>query len=162
MRKEFLEAGRIVNTHGIHGEIRIQPWADTPAFLAGFQYLYIGNNPIKVLSAKVHKGCVIAALEGVTDIEGAIRLKNKTVCIARSDAPLEAGRHFITDLIGLHAINAETGEKVGEISDVLSLPAHDVYVIKAGREILVPAVPEFVEEINTNDGYIKIRFIEGL
>ena len=158
----FLDAGKIVNTHGINGEVRILPWADSPDFIAGFERLYIDGKPIKVLSSRVHKGCVIAALDGVGDIDGAIRLKNKTIQIKRSDIQLEAGQHFIADLIGLHALDAQSGEELGTVADVLSRPANNVYVINGAREILVPAVPDFIEEINIDAGYIKLRLIEGM
>ena len=160
--KRFLEAGKIVNTHGIRGEIRIQPYADSPDFLTGFKRLYIGGEPVEVLSARVHKGCVIAALFGVDGIDAAIKLKNKIVFIDRNDAPLEEGRHFIVDLIGLLALDAQSGEELGTITDILSLPANDVYVINGAHEILVPAVPDFVNEINIENGYIKLRLIEGM
>ena len=162
MGKEFLEAGKIVNTHGIRGEVRLQPWADTPDFITGLEHLYIDGAPVKITSARVQKGCVIAAFEGVTDIEGAIRLKNKIVSIARNDVPLEEGRHFVADLIGLRAVNAENGGEIGVVSDVLTLPANNVYVINGEREILVPAIPNFIKEINVDGGYITINLIEGL
>jgi len=162
MRDRFLEAGKIVNTHGIRGEVKIQPWADSPDFVAGLKCLYIDGAPVKVLSAKVHKGCVIAALDGVDDIDGAIRLKNKVVFVDRSQAQLDEGRHFIADLIGLRALDADTGEELGTVADVLSLPANDVYVIRGESERLVPAAPDFVVEINVGHGYIKLRLIEGM
>ena len=159
---DLIEAGKIVNTHGVHGELRLQPWADSPGFLTGFEFLYIDGEPVKVLSAKVHKGCVIAALEGVDDIDAAIRMKNKVIKIKKDDVQLEEGRYFIADLIGIKAINAETGEELGSISDVLSLPSNNVYVITGGRELLVPAVPEFIVETDLEKGYVKLRLIEGL
>ena len=162
MKRKFLEVGKIVNTHGVRGELRLQPWADSPGFLAGFDCLYIDDKPIKVLSAKIHKGCVIAALEGVEDIGGAIKLKNKTVSIDRDDAHLEEGRHFIADLVGLRALDADTGEELGLISDVLTRPANNVYVIKGAREILIPSVPEFIEETNIDGGYIRFHLIDGM
>ena len=162
MDNRFLEAGKIVNTHGIRGELRLQPWADSPDFLAGFKRLFIDGAPVRVLSARAHKGCVIAALEGVADIESAIRLKNKTVCIARDDAVIEEGRHFIADLIGLRALDAITGEELGTVADVLSLPANNVYVVRGKREILIPAVPEFVEKIDIDGGFIRLRLIDGM
>jgi len=162
MKEKLLEAGKIVNTHGIRGELRLQPWADSPDFLAGFERLYIDGAPIKVLSARIHKGCIIAALEGVTDIDSAIRLKNKIVCINRDDSALEEGRHYIADLFGLRALDAETGEELGAVCDVLSLPANNVYVIRGAREILVPAVPDFVTEVNIAAGYIRFRLIDGM
>ena len=162
MSGRFLEAGRIINTHGIRGEVRLQPWADSPEFLAGFEHLYIDGVPTKVLSARVHKGCVIAALEGVYDIDAAIKLKNKTVSIDRDDVSLEEGRHFIIDLIGLLALDADTGMELGTVADVLSLPSNDVYIIKGEKEILVPAVPDFVKEINIEAGFIRLHLIEGM
>jgi len=162
MRSEFLEAGKIANTHGIRGEVRLQPWADSPVFLTSFERLYIDGAPVKVRSARVHKGCVIAALDGVDDIESAIKLKNKTVYVAREDVSLEEGRNFVVDLIGLRAVDAETGADLGTVADVLCLPSNDVYVLKGAREILVPAVPDFVKEVDIGAGYIKLRLIEGM
>ena len=162
MTDGYIETGKIVNTFGKHGEVRIQPWADSPGFLTGFDYYYIDGAPVKVLSAKVHKGCVIAALEGVEDIDAAIRLKNKIVKIKKEDVRLEEGKYFVADLIGMQIIDAETDDSIGTLSDIISLPSNNVYVIKGKREILVPAVPEFIIETNLIDGIIKIRLIEGL
>ena len=162
MKSEFLEAGIIVNTHGVRGEVRIQPWADSPAFLTDFERLYIDGEPIKVLAARVNKNVVIAALEGVSDIDGAARLKGKTVFIDRDDARLPDGRHFVADLLGLRALDSETGELLGVVAEVLPLPSNNVYVIKGTREILVPAVPEFVVETDVPGGYVKLRLIEGM
>jgi 16S rRNA processing protein RimM len=162
MRDDLLEAGKIVNTHGKRGEVKILPWADTPGFIAGLKRLFIDGAQVKVLSSKVLKGCVIAALDGVDDIEGAAKLRDKTVFIAREDVHLEEGRHFIKDLVGLRAVDAETGADLGTVGDVLSLPANNVYVISGAREILIPAVPEFVDEINMERGYIRFRLIEGM
>jgi len=162
MKNEFIETGKIVNTFGKRGELKLQPWADSPDFLIGFKHFYIDGMPIKVLSAKVHKGCVIAALEGVDDIDDAIRMKNKIIMVKKEDIQLEEGKHFIADLVGLNALDAETGETLGSVTDVLTLPSNNVYVIKGDREILVPAVEEFITETNIEDGYIKLRMLEGL
>ena len=162
MKDDYIETGKIVNTHGMHGEVKLQPWADSPDFLTRFEYFYIDGIPVKVMSAKVHKGCVIAALEGVDDIDAAIRLKNKIIKVKKDDIHLEDGKYFITDLIGLNVVDANTGDTIGTLSDVLSLPSNNVYVIKGEREVLVPAVQEFIVETNLIDGYVKIRLIEGL
>jgi len=162
MNNEFIEAGKIVNTHGIRGEVRIQPWADSPDFLAGFEELYISDKPVKIISAKVHKGCVIATLEGVDDIDAAIKMKNKIVKIKKDDVKLDEGTYFIVDLIGLTALDAETNEDLGKIIDVMPMPASNVYVIKGKREILIPAVPEFIVETNLEKGFIRFNIIEGL
>jgi len=162
MSDKFLKVGKIVNTHGVRGEVKILPWADSPEFLAGFERVYIDGEPIKVEKTRVHKNSVIATFGGVSDIDGAVKLRGKTVFIARGDVTLEEGRHFIADLIGLRAVDASTGEELGHVADVLSRPANDVYVIQGEREILIPAVPEFVEEVNVNEGFISFRLIEGM
>ena len=167
-KKNYLEAGVIVNTHGVRGEVRIKPWADSPAFLASINTFYIDDKPIKVIESKIHKSFLLVALDGVSDVESSIKLKNKIVYISRDDVALEEGRHFIIDLIGLRAIDTETNEEIGAISEVLSLPANNVYVIKDTRdknkpkETLIPAVDDFVDEINIDAGYIKFRLIEGM
>ena len=160
--QEFIETGKIVNTHGMRGEVRLQPWADSPDSLIEYKHFYIDNKPLKVVSSKVHKTCLITAFEGVNNFDDAIKLKNKIVKIKREDIKLEEGTYLITDLIGLDAIDSETGENLGKIADVLSRPASNIYEIKGKREILVPAVPEFIIETNLTDGYIKFKLIEGM
>lgn len=162
MKKQFLEAGKIVNTHGLRGEVKIQPWADSGDFLLPFEYFYIDGAPVKVLGSKVHKNSLIAALEGVDNINGAMALKNKIIFIDRNEAKLPENVSFIQDLEGLSVIDADSGEVLGVLSEVLSLPSNEVFVIQGEREYLVPAVPEFIIETNLGEGYVKIRLIDGM
>ena len=162
MESRFLEAGIIINSHGVRGEVKIRPWADSPGFFAGLERIFINGAPIKIMSARAHKDFVIAALEGVSDIDGAIRLKNKIVSIDRGDVHLDDGQFFIADLIGLRAVDCGTGAELGIVVDIMPLPANDVYVIKGTREILVPAVPDFIIETDIAGGFVKIRLIEGM
>ncbi len=159
--KEFLDCGQIVNTHGIHGEVRIVPWADSPDFLRGFGTLYVDAAPRKVISARVHKGSVIAKLDGVDTVEEAMRLKGKTVQIRRADAKLPEGAFFLADIIGLDVVD-EVGRRLGTLKEVLSPSRQQVYVVAGEREILIPAVPEFILETNIEGGYLKVRLIEGM
>ena len=161
MELEFITAGQIVNTHGIHGEVRIVPWADSPDFLRGFGTLYVDGAPQKVTSARVHKGSVIAKLDGVDTVEKAMRLKGKTVQIRRADAKLPEGAFFLADIIGLDVVD-EAGERLGTLKEVLSPSRQQVYVVAGEREILIPAVPEFILETNIEGGYLKVRLIEGM
>lgn len=159
--KEFLDCGQIVNTHGIHGAVRIVPWADSPDFLCGFSTLYVDGGAKKVQSSRVHKGSVIAKLDGVDTVEGAMALKGKTVQIRRTDAKLPEGAFFLADIIGLDVVD-EDGQKIGVLKEVLSPSIQQVYVVQGEREILIPAVPEFILETNIAGGYVKVRLIEGM
>ena len=162
MKYRFLEAGQIVNTHGIRGEVKIVPWCDSPEFLLQFDTLYLDGRPVNVLEARVHKGNVLARLEGVEDVNAAMVLKGRTVFIDRTGVELPEGRHFIADLIGLNVVDADSGEALGVVADVLTPPAHEVYVVKGEHEYLIPAVDEFVIETNVEGGYIRVRLIEGM
>ena len=163
MKEKFLEAGQIVNTHGIRGEVKIVPWCDTPDFLCTFDKLYVDGKAVKVETARVHKSNVIAKLAGVNDIDAAMALKNKVVHIDRSRVKLPEGRHFIADLIGLEVRDADDDTVLGTLEDVLTLPSNEVYVVKgSGKEYMIPAVDEFLIETNVKDGYVRVHLIEGM
>jgi len=163
MEKEFLEAGKIVNTHGIRGEVKILPWADSASFLQDFDCLYIDGAPVRLLASRVHKHMLIARLEGVADIDTAIALKNKIVYIRRADAALPSGDFFIQDILGLPVVD-EAGTRLGTLQEVLPRPGGDVYVIAgdSGTEHLVPDVPDFILEKNLDEGFVRVRLIEGM
>lgn len=161
MQKQFLEAGEIVGTHGIHGEVKILPWADSPDFLLNFDTYYIKGTPRRVLSARVHKTCVLAKLEGVETPEQASLLRKQVVSIDRTEVSLPEGSVFIADLLGCKALD-EDGQELGTIRDVLTMPANDVYVVKGAKQYMIPAVKEFVREINVAEGYVRVHVIEGM
>lgn len=158
---EFLDCGQIVNTHGVHGEVRIVPWADSPDFLCQFSTLYVDGRALAVTASRVHKGSVIARLQGVNTVEQAMALKGKTVQLRRADAKLPEGAFFLADVIGLDVVD-ENGNKLGTLREVLSPSIQQIYVVEGEREIMIPAVPEFILETNIEAGYIKVRLIEGM
>lgn len=160
MKKEFLDAGQIVSTHGVRGEIKILPWADEPGFLLDFDTVYLGGKAYTVQSARVQKTCVLMKLAGVDDVESAAALRERTVQIRRSDAQLDDGVVFIADLIGLPVFADE--KQIGEVADILTYPGSDVYVVRGEHEYLIPGVPEFILEKNTDAGYVRVRLIEGM
>ena len=166
MLKQFLEVGKITNTHGVMGEVRVQPWADSPDFLCQFKTLYLDNEgswAIKVERARPHKNMAILKLENITDVPSAVSMKNAILYINRNDVKLPKGSFFIADLMGLEVRDANTGSVLGKIADVLNLPANNVYVVRGGeREIMIPAVDAFVAETNVDEGYIRVNLIDGL
>lgn len=161
MKQQYLEAGQIVNTHGIRGEVRIVPWADDALFLKRFKTFYIDNKPVRVLSSRVHKDMLIAQLEGITDINAAMPLKNKVIKIDRSDARLPKGAFFIQDILGASVVD-EQGVEIGKLTDVLDVPRGQVYEVKGETEHLIPAVPEFILNVDADAGIIVVRLIEGM
>lgn len=163
MKSEFLETGEIVNTHGVRGEVKVMPWADSPGFLCQFDTLYIDGKAVKVLSSRVHKTAVLCTLEGVDTVEKAMKLKGKVVSLRREQIQLPEGYHFLVDLVGLTVIDAASGEELGTVAEVLTLPAHNVYVVRGkGKEYMIPAVPAFIVETNEDEGFIKVNVIEGM
>lgn len=160
-KKKYLEAGQIVNTHGVRGEIKIMPWADSPEFLLKFKTLYIGQRGFRVQSSRVHKNMVLAKMEGIDDVNDAMSLKNKTVCIDRDDVKLPRGHFFISDIIGAEVID-ENGDRIGVLADVMEMPAQNIYVVRGEREIMIPAVDEFILNTDIENGRITVRLIEGM
>lgn len=167
MIKEYLELGQIVSTHGIKGEVRFNPWCDTPEFVKKFKTLYFdsnGSKSIKVLSARPHGNIVILMLDGVDSVDKARALKNTVLYIKRSDAHLPEGRWFIQELLDCEVLDCNSGGKLGTVCDVSETGANDVWHIKTpdGKEVLIPAVKEIVIDIDVKSGIIKINPIKGL
>ncbi|MBQ7336258.1 MAG: 16S rRNA processing protein RimM [Clostridia bacterium] len=163
---EYLPCGKIVNTHGFRGTVKLESWCDSPEILAGLDTLWFceqGDYRARhVLHASVFKQFVLMDLEGVDSEEAANKLRQVEVYAARDALPIEEGSHFIADLIGLPVKHADSGEILGTLTDVNTNGARDLYVIKTGYgTALVPAVEEFVIRIDTDDA-IYIRPIPGL
>lgn len=162
MKKDrFLEAGKIINTHGVRGEVKIEVWADGPEFLCAFDTVYIGGKAVGLRSARVHGGFVIAALDGVGDVNAAMALKGKTVCIDRGDVKLPEGRVFIADILGARVVS-DAGEELGVLEDIWERPANNVFVVKGQREILIPDAPEFILSLDAENGVVTVHLIEGM
>ncbi len=164
--KKYLEVGKVVNTHGIRGELRLQLWCDSAEYLKHFKTLYFdenGKKSVKLLSVRPHKNAAIIKLEGVDDMDSAERIKNSILFADRDDAPQEECSHYIQDLIGCEVLDSETGESYGKVSDVLNYGASDILEIKNGKKAnLVPLIDDIVCEIDEISGVIKIKPIKGL
>ncbi len=162
MKQEYLEAGKIVNTFGVRGEVKLQPWCDSAEFLRPFKTLYIDGAPRRVLSSRVHKEMLIVHFEGVEDLNAAMALKNKLVTFARSDAELPEGRFFVADILGAAVVD-EDGRTVGRLTDVLELPAGQVYVVEGeDGEHTIPNRGEFILDVDTDENVIRVHLIEGM
>ena len=162
MAKEpYLEAGKILNTFGVRGEVKLDPWCDSAEFLKPLKTLYIDGAPRAVASSRVHKGMLIIRFADVEDVNGAMLLKNKIVYFARSDVHLPKGRHFVADLLGAAVVD-EQGAEIGKLTEVLDMPAGQVYVVQGETEHTIPAVPEFILDIDADGKVIRVHLIEGM
>lgn len=165
MKKQYLEAGKIVTTHGVKGEVKIMPYTDYPELLCEFDRLFIGKNheEIAVERSRAFKGMVIAKLEGIDTPEDASKLRNKILYMHRDDLELDENTYFIQDLIGIEVHDADTDFVYGKIADVMQTGANDVYVINGeDREYLIPAIPEVVISTDVDGNVMTIRPLEGL
>ena len=166
MKLAYLPCGKIINTHGFRGTVKLESWCDAPEILAELDTLYMKDGaayrPVRVKHASVFKQFVLMDLEGVESEEAANRLREVEVFAAREDIPIEDGFFFISELLGLPVRHADTNELLGSLKDVNTAGARDLYVVKtATGEALIPAVPEFIVRIDPDDA-IYIRPIEGL
>ena len=166
LKKQFLECGKIVTTHGVMGEVKVQPWCDEPEELLGIKTLYFdeGKTAVKVRGARVHKDMVLLKLDGVDNMDKAQLLRGKILFAHRDTLPIEEGQHFIQDLIGLKVIDADDGHEYGVLSDVTETGANDVYHITFpdGSIKLAPVIDEVVIDIDIDEGVMQIRPLKGL
>ena len=202
MNETYLEAGKIVSTHGIKGEVKVLPWADSPEFLTRFKTFYLvmpspsgegvtavkavtdeGQKPspsgegvaavkavtdegrpdaaaLPVESSRVQKTCVLVKFRGVDTVEKAQKLRDRVISIARDDPHIPAGTVFHADLLGM-PVYAD-GVWIGKITEILSMPASDVWVVKGEKAYMIPNVKAFVPEIDLKLGRVDVKLIEGM
>ena len=164
-QKPYLEAGQIVGTHGVRGEVRVQPWCDSPQQFATFKKLYWdvnGKQPVKV-KARPHKNIALAMLEGVDTVEAAQVLRGKMLYVDRRDIKLPKGHYLVQDLIGLTIVDADTGETYGTLTDVSQTGANAVYHMTTEKgEILIPAIPDVIIEVDCKRDILRLRPMKGL
>lgn len=164
--KRYLEIGKVVNVHGIRGDLKVLPWCDDPSFLCSFETLYLRNGamPVHVTEARYHKDMAVLHLEGFDTPEQAEKLRGQILYMDRSEVQLESGTYFVQDLIGLEVRNADTGKCYGILTDVLQTGANDVYEItpERGKRLLIPAIPDVILKTDVLGGVMEIRPLEGL
>jgi 16S rRNA processing protein RimM len=158
MKVEFLEAGEIVTTHGVRGEMKILPWADGPDFLLDFSRVRIDGKQYPVVSCRVQKTCNLIKLQGIDTVEAAQQLRGKTVEVYRCDAPKDL--IFAAELIGMRVMCDDT--ELGSITDVLDYPGNKVYVVEGEHSYMIPAVKEFVLSTDIQENVMQVKIIEGM
>ena len=167
MKKIYLEGGKICTSHGVKGLMKIEHLCDSPRVLTAVKKVYLKERDgsfveRKVKSASVAGQFVLMGIDGIETREEAIAYRGKLIYLHRDDVPVSEGAMLIVDMIGLPVYHAESGESLGELSDVSDVAGRRIYSVKyQGKEILIPDVPEFIKEINEERG-MAVLPIPGL
>lgn len=164
MQNELIDVAQVTNTHGLRGEVKIMPRTDYPEFFEEISGVYLEDNSyLKITGIKYQKNMVILKFKGINSVEEAETLRNKILYVQKTifdDLP--DGTYLIADIIGLEVLEGDIN--YGKITDVFSTGSNDVYVVdKSGhKQLLIPALKNVIEDININEGYMKVKLPEGL
>lgn len=165
---KYLQVGKIVNTFGLKGEVKLIPLTDDVERFSKLEYVLLEDDlsiKLTIERFRIQNNVVIMKFKEVNTIDEAQKLKNRFIVIERERAKkLPEGAYFICDIIGLEVYDLE-GKKLGKVKEVLKTGSNDVYICESyigNKDILIPALKDVVKEINIKDGYMKIKPIEGL
>lgn len=157
-----LEIGKIINTHGVRGEVKLEPWADSPEALLGLKALWLEGAAFPLERSRVHGRFLIMKLLGIDTVEAAMALKGKVASAERAQLPLPEGRYFLQDLLGLPVWEEEDGSVVGTLTDVLDYPAGRVFVVTGETEHLIPEKGGFLRSLDPSLGHLTVHLLEGM
>lgn len=167
-REDMLRVGVIANTHGIRGEVKVFPTTDDVKRFKKLKQVYIDTEKelieMQIVSVKYFKNLAILKFKDIDNINQIEKYKGRDLLITRDNAvPLEDDEYFIYDIIGAKVVE-ENGNEVGELKEVLTTGANDVYVVKTaeGKELLLPVIPDCVKEINVEEKNVIVHLMAGL
>ncbi len=161
MDNNFLEIGKIVNTHALRGAVKMVVWADSVDVVGGLKRLYGEDGTCyEIKSVSYQKDNAIVKFAGIDSIEEAEKLKGKILLVSRDEFDLPEGVYFIADLIGLSVYEGDT--LYGRIDDVFPAGGCDVYSIKGEKELLFPAIKENILQVDLENKIMKVKIPEGL
>ncbi len=160
---DTLIVGRVIATHGVRGELRVEPLTDNPARFSSLAYVLVGGREHVVESVRSHSAGLLLKLRGLDDPGSAGRLKGEYLSVRAADAaPLPEGAYYHYQLLGLQ-VHTTAGDPLGELVDVLPLSANDIYVVRGERgEVLLPAIKDVVKEIDLSAGRLVVEPVPGL
>lgn len=163
MNNDFLELGKIVNTHALKGEVKVTPWCDDSGVFAEIKYVYVNDRPIDIEKAKDYKNSVLLKLKGIDSIEQAELLKNAVLYAERKQlGELPEDTYYIKDLIGLEVYEGDGF--LGILEDCFPTGGNDVYVVKnsEGKQLLLPAIKQVVKKVDLNLRRMEVELLEGM
>ena len=158
MKLQFIEAGEIVTTHGVRGEVKVLTWLDSPELLCEFDRCRIGGKDYTMESVRVQKTCNLVKLSGIDTMEAAQAMRGKVIELYRED--IDEDVIFGAELIGVEVYEGDA--LLGKITDVLDLPASSVYVVSGDHEYMIPAVNQFILSTDLDANRMQVKLIEGM
>ena len=158
MRLEFVEAGEIVTTHGVRGEMKVMPWVDGPEILCEFDRCRIGGVEYEIESCRIQKTCNLVKLTGIDTMEAAQAMRGKVMELYREDIDDEV--IFADELLNVDVFCE--GKQIGKIVDVLDYPGNMVYVVRGDHEYMIPAVKQFILSTDMDGNRMEVKLIEGM
>lgn len=165
---KYLEIGQIVNTFGIKGMVKVKPFTDNIERFNNLEKIYIknksGQTEYKIQEVKYHKNMVLIKFEGIENPEQADLLRNSYLIVDReTEEPLEPGRYYIVDMIGLDVFTDEN-EYLGKLEDIYNTGSNDIYVVKneLGKQVLLPAIEDVIKNIDMDNKKVIVHLIPGL
>ena len=164
--KRYLEVGKIVNTHGIKGDLKVAPWCNSVEVLCSLNEIYLneGKSKLIIKAARPHKSVAIMHIDGINTIEAAEKMKNRVIYADRNDISLDENEYFIQDIIGCEVLDFDTKKIYGTVTDVFKTGANDVYEITSDNEFkyLIPVIDNVIKETDIKNQIIKVTPIKGL
>ena len=168
MENNLLEVGKIVNTHGLRGDVKVVPWMDYPEEFEELSTVWLKTRrelkKLTLSSVKYQKNNLIVKFKEISDINEAEQYKNCVLLADREElGELPEGVHYIVDLIGLTVVD-ESGAEIGKIADVFNTGANDIYDVKRERKknLLLPVIDDVVKNIDIEGGKVTVHIMEGL
>ena len=158
MKLQFVEAGEIVTTHGVKGEVKVLCWLDDPEMLCEFDRCRIAGKDYAIEQCRVQKTCNLVKLSGIDTMEAAQAMRGKTMELYRED--IDEDVIFAAELIGVEVFCE--GAPIGKIVDVLDYPGNSVYVVKGEYEYMIPAVKQFILSTDVDGNRMDVKLIEGM
>lgn len=158
MKLPYIEAGEIVTTHGVRGEVKVLSWLDSPEMLCEFDRCRIEGREYAVDAVRVQKTCNLVKLRGVDTVEDAQKLRGKTMELYREDISDEL--IFAAELVDVEVY--ADGACIGRIKEVLDYPGNSVYVVQGEREYLIPAVKEFILSTDLEKNQMQVKLLKGM
>ena len=164
--EKYLEAGKLINTHGVRGELKMDAWSDSLNDYLKLKTFYAkkdSESALKIEKIRLFGRFLLVKFQGIDTMDDALRLKNKVIYVDRDDLHIPDGKHFLADIIGLSAIDNNTGKVFGKVKDITDKGSGNLYEIEliGGGTCLVPSVDFFIKKIDLDSG-IYINVIEGL